>query len=234
MFWMAIPLIMSAIDGVNAGTARRAQTEADNTVNEANTLASNLVRTANNELKGARSSLARYTQSVNNQRTLENSASAAEAAQINYRRSRDSSIVDDVEAQIGFAEQAGAQAAATALSGLSGGVADIVAGTTALRKARIQQRQAEATKGMDYDAAQRNKNILQAGWDSLDHSEIAADIDFSNEVAIQKPVSGSWLLDAFGGQSSQNLSGAANVFGSFFKSSPNAATTIPMQPGGGQ
>lgn len=224
---------MKAIMGIGNGILADAEINATNKVNEANTYASNLVRSANNQLKGARASLSRYNQSVNNQRVLENSGSAAEAAQINYRRSRDSSISDDFESQIAFAEQAGAQAAASALSGLSGGVADIVAGTTALRKARIQQRQADATKGMDYDAAQRNKNILQAGWDSLDHSEISADIDYSTDVAVTKMGRGSNLLfDILGGQDAKTLANISDGVKNFFKSKPSSVD-IPMQPGGG-
>jgi hypothetical protein len=203
---------LKAVMGISSGVVADAQVSANNTVNEANAYAQNLVRAANNRLKVSRTSLARYTQSVNNQRVLENTGSAAEAAGVNYRRARDSAMADDFESQLAFSEQAGAQAAAGALSGLTGGVADLVAGTTALRKARLQQRASEALKQGDYDAAQRNKQILEAGWDSLDSSEIADDLDFSTDVAVKQSRSGNLLTDILQGQDTKNLANIAGFF----------------------
>lgn len=225
---------IKAIVGIGQGVLADAQVNAANTVNEANAWASNLVRASNNALSGARASLARYTQSVNNQRVMDNAGSAAEAATVNYRRARDSAINDDVESQIAFSEQAGAQAAAAALSGLTGGVADIVNGTTALRKSRIQQRTAEALKQADYDASRQVANIMEAGWDSLDMTDISADIDYSTDVAVRKQRGGNLLFDMLGGQDSKTMADLSSSAGKFFKSTPsNRDVTIPMQPGGG-
>lgn len=213
---------IKAILGIGAGVLADAQASAVNTVNEANAYASNLVRASNNQLKAARGSLARYNQSVNNQRVLENTGEAAAAATVNYRRARDSALNDDFENQLAFSEQAGAQAAAAALSGLTGGVADLVAGTTALRKARLQQRADEALKQGDADAAQRTKQIMQAGWDSLDSSEISEDIDYSIDVAVKQQRSGNFLTDVFSGQDAKNVANITDYGGkqakSFFKS----------------
>lgn len=219
MSTMAMAMMaMTAITNISAGVTNRAQIGANNTVNAANAYANNLVRAANNELKASRASLSRYTQGENNARVLENTGSALEVAAINYRRARDSASGDDFENQIAFSEQAGAQAAAAALSGLTGGVADMVNGTTALRKARLQQRSDQAMKQGDWDAAQRNRQIAQAGWDSLDSSEIAADLDYSVDIAAKQQVTGGFLTEILGGQSAQNM---ANVF-NFTTSSPNA------------
>lgn len=210
---------IKAIMGISQGVIAEAQANAANMVNEANAYASNLVRKANNELRASRANLARYTQSVNNQRTLDNAGSNAEAALINYRRARDSAVNDDFEQQIAFAEQAGAQAAAAALTGLSGGVADIVAGTSALRKARLQGRVQEAMRQGDWDAQRQQVNIMQAGWDSLDQSEITADLDYSVDIATKQTRGGNLLLDIMGGQ---DMKGVANIVAgasSFFKSS---------------
>ena len=219
---MAINMAMAdaglkAIMGISSGITEKAQVNANNIVNSANAYASNLVRAANNELRIRRNQLARYNQNENNARVLENTGSALEAAAINFRRSRDSATGDDFENQIAFSEQAGAQAAAAALSGLTGGVADMVNGTTTLRKARLQQRSDQAMKQGDWDAAQRNRQIAQAGWDSLDSSEIAADLDYSVDIATKQQVTGGFLTEILGGQSAQNM---ANVF-NFTTSSPN-------------
>jgi hypothetical protein len=219
MAWAAFAdMALKAVQGISGGILEEANVNAKNTVNEANAYASNLVRTANNGLKAARGSLARYNQSINNQRALENSGSAAAADSINYRRQRDSAASDDLESQIADAEQKGAQAAAGAFSGLTGGVADMVASTTALRRSRIQQRTTDALRGMDYDAAQRQKNILQAGWDSLDTSEVDSSMDMSTDVAVKQTYSGSLIMDALKGQSAQTMADVTNQAGGFFKS----------------
>lgn len=198
-WWYALPAIIQGVGGIASAASEDGSAAAENTVNEANAFANNLVRSANNKLKGARGSLARYNQSVNNQRVLENAGNQAEAAAVNYRRMRDSAMNDSFEQQLQFAEQAGAQSAAAAFTGLRGGVADIVTSTTALRKARIEQRVSEATKQGDWDASQQQKHIMQAGWDSLDHSEISDDLDYSTDVAIRKEPIGNVFTQFIGG-----------------------------------
>ena len=208
---------LKAITGISQGIIDKANVNASNTVNEANAYASNLIRAANNKLGGARGSLARYNQSVNNNRTLENAGLQAEAAAVNYRRARDSEIQDDFETQLRFAEQAGAQAAATALSGLTGGVADVVNSTTALRKARLSQRALVARQQGDSDAQQRQSQILQAGWDSLDSSEIIDGIDYSVDVATKRVSSGNFFTQVMGMQDTKNLANLTGQAVDFFK-----------------
>jgi hypothetical protein len=211
---------IKAIMGISSGITAKAQASATNTVNSANAYASNLVRAANNDLRTSRNRLARYTLGVNNARVMENTGSALEAATINYRRAKDSATSDDFESQIAFAEQAGAQSAAAALSGLTGGVADIVNGTTALRKARLQQRSEQAAKQGDWDAGQRASQIAQAGFDSLDSSEVSDDLDYSLDVAVKQVRAGNLYTDIMGQQSVSNM---ANAF-SFNTPKPSANT----------
>lgn len=201
---------LQAVMGISQGITDRANINAANTVNEANSFANNLIRGANNQLGAARGSLNRYNQSVNNQRTLQSAGMQAEAALVNYRRARDSEIQDDFETQLRFAEQAGAQAAATALSGLSGGVADVVNSTTALRKSRLLQRSETARKQGDFDAQQRQAQILQAGWDSLDNSEITDNIDYSKDVAVKRFASGNLFTQIMGVQDMKNMANLAS------------------------
>lgn len=189
---------VKAIMGISAGITARANVNAANIVNSANAYASNLVRGANNELSAKRGSLARYVQSVNNQRALDNVGDQLASAQVNYRRARDSATNDDLETQLKFAEQAGAQAAASAMAGMSGGVADIVAGTTALRKARIQQRTNDALRMGDSDAAMRLGQIAAAGLDSLDQSEVADSLDYGKDVAVQQVYGGNLFSEIHG------------------------------------
>lgn len=209
----AADMAIKAIMGISSGITARANVRAANTVNAANAYASNLVRGANNELSAKRGLLARYVQSVNNQRALDNTGDQLAAAQVNYRRARDSATNDDLETQLKFAEQAGAQAATSAMSGMVGGVADIVAGTTALRKARIQQRTQDALRMGDSDAAVRLGQIAAAGLDSLDQSEIADNLDYGNDVAVEQRYGGNLVSEIWSGQSSQSLATLTSTFG---------------------
>lgn len=199
---------IKAIMAIGGGVIEEANINAANTVNRANVTASNLMRSANNELRSKQASLARYTQSVNNQRVMSNTANAASAALTNYHRSRASALQDNFEQQISFAEQAGAQAAASAFSGLTGGVADIVNGTTALRKARIQQRVETAAKQGEYDASQMQRNIVMAGLDNLDQSSVMDGLDQGNDVATTRYYTGSLLGDLIKAKTGSNM---ANV-----------------------
>ena len=214
---------LKAIMGLSNLFLQEANADAANVINEANAWSSNLIRSANNELRGARSSLARYNQSVNNQRTLDNMGAAQTAHITNYRRARDSAVQDDFETQIRMAEGAGAQAAAAALSGLTGGVADLVAGTSALRSERIKQRSVEAAKQQAWDATQVQRNIALAGYDQLDYSEIATDLDYGIDVAQKQRSTGSILGAVLGGQDMKGLSNIADYAGPKVKSFFNNA-----------
>lgn len=208
---------LNVVMGISSGITARANINAANTVNAANTYAANLIRNSKNELAAKRTSLARFTQSVNNQRVLENAGSAFTAQQVNYRRGRDVAARDDFEGQVRFAEQAGAQAAASAVSGLTGGVADIVRGTTALRKSRIQQAVDQSLSQGDYDAAQRNKAIMVAGWDSLDQSELTTALDYGKNVATEQRYGGNLWSDAMSGTSGKDIKAIADFASSNFK-----------------
>lgn len=168
--------------GLGGNYLAKAQVSAQNKVNEANVYARNLMRGANNELAAKRGSLARWQQSENNNRTLTQTGSALEAAAVNYRRLRDEGARGELEQQVGFAEQAGAQAAAAASSGLVGGVSDMVAGTLALRRSRIEDAQASREKAADFDAGRQQSNILAAGLSALDNSSIIDDLDYGIDV----------------------------------------------------
>ncbi len=184
MSWLAIGMTgFSLLASNDANDQKNSKIKQANRINDANAYADNLLRVANNEVRASRASLARFNQSVNNKRTLENTGGQLEAETVNYRRARDNATKEGFEQQLQFMEQSGAQAAASAFSGLTGGVVDVVNSTTALRKSRIEQRTQEAMKQSDFDAGKRQVQILQSGWDSLDYSEIDAGIDYGFSTA---------------------------------------------------
>lgn len=168
--------------GLGAREVQKAQVRAANTANAANVYARNLMRSANNELAAKRGSLARFTQSINNNRTLDNMGSAFEASAVNFRRQRDERKRRSVEQDIQLAEQAGAQAAAAAASGLVGGVVDAVAGTVELRRSRILQAEAQTSKALAFDQGRQQAAIIRQGLSAMDMNTIVDDIDYSLDV----------------------------------------------------
>lgn len=208
---------MQVAGNMSASYLRDADIEASNIVNEANAYASNLIRTSNNKLAAARSSLAYYNQSENNRRVLANAGSAAEASTVNYRRQRDAGLTSSVEQQIAAAEREGAQASAAAFSGLTGGVVDVVRTATALRQSRIQQRTEDMLKFADYDASKQAARIMQAGWDSLDTSDLTPILDYSKDVAVRRSSNSNLLFDVISGQDSKDMADIGHKGSSFFK-----------------
>ena len=223
------------VGSISAGVLAEANANAQYTINQANVYASNLIRSSNNKVAAARSSLARYTQSVNNNRTLDNVGKAFTTNNVNYRRQRDAASSASLEDQIALAEQAGAQAAASAFSGLTGGVADVVKSTTALRASRIQQRKDQALAQMDSDQAARTGALLQAGWDNLDQTDIVTNIDYGNDVVADTRYTGGLFSEIVGGVLNTDPKTMSNT-ASWMKNKTRdwfAQDPIPMQPGGG-
>lgn len=226
MVWpMVIMAAMKGIQGYEQQQEKNRQTEARNIVNSANVYASNLVRKANNELSANRASLQRFAQVTNNKRTLDNTGEAEDAAEVNYLRHLDANAGVKLEEQIAFSEQAGAQAAMAATSGLTGGVADLVAGTTALRRGRIEQRARDTEKAIGADAAKRQRDIALAGWDSLDHTDITANLDFSEDVYTPEQMGKYGIMDFFADQDPKDMANLGSAGKDYFmsKKSPAAA-----------
>lgn len=202
----------NALTGIANGFLASGQAKAANIVNSANVAAANLMRKANNELVASRNSLNRYVQGENNKRIAASAGAELEAATINYRRARDGQIEDDFESQIAFAEQAGAQAAMGAASGLTGGVIDIVNSTTALRQMRAVQRRATAVRQMDYDAVQERADNYRAGLEAMDRSSIVDDIDYSVDTFVPQKRAGNFLTDVLSNQKASDLAAVTAQF----------------------
>lgn len=214
MIMEAVSVGLNVFSSLSAGWAEEANIRAKNTVNSATTIANNLMRGANNELLSKRNALARYVQNENNKRTMTQTGREQEASLINYRRGRDAAASGDFEAQIGFSEQAGAQAAMAGFSGLTGGITDIVASTTALRTSRVKQASLQSLGQADWDAAQRQRDIMAAGLNSLDQSYITDDIDYSLDTHVDQRRGGNLFSDVLKGLASnpQATQSLANGF----------------------
>lgn len=208
MWWMLAQAALSAASMYGQGALNKAVTEANNRVGAAKADADNRVRSSGNAFNAARGSLARYMQSLNNGEALAAGGHALEANLINARRNDDALASASFEDQIKAAEQTGAQAAAAAFAGVGGEVADTISLSTRL----MQQRAAyEATQRRDfsaYDAARRAGVIQTQTIRSLDSSLILDAVDYSVDVAPQRPSMNPWLsaLYAAGNSSLSSLS----------------------------
>jgi hypothetical protein len=218
----AIAVGMSLADSYVGGKNR----ESENIVNRSNVAADNLMRASNNKLSAAAGSLRRYNQSVSNQRALTQTGQAQQAAIVNYERHRDAAASGNFEAQVQMAEQAGQQAAASAASGITGGVADMVNATSSLRNARLQQIILDRTTASESDAVRQQGNIMRAGYEGIDSTGFVDNIDHSISTFTAQASGSNVFGDVLAGLSKNPkntadvLSSATAAKGSFSWGSP--------------
>lgn len=175
--------LVSSFLNIFSVSSNRAVVEANNMLSRANAEAGNKVRQASNELTAAKNSLARWTQSVNNQRLLKQGGEALEASVVNYRRGEDELVRQSFSQSIAEAEQAGMAAASAAAAGVAGSVVDTVNMTTALRDSIVRQEFADARNMAAYDTQRRAGTIMSQVVGGLDNSLILDSLDFNIDVA---------------------------------------------------
>lgn len=223
MWW-----ILAAKAGIGAAmTAAGTEIAKINThLSEVQARTSNSIRMSQNEIVASRNTLARFMQSLNNNKRLKAGGEALDAATTNYLRENDALIHASFGDQIRYMEQAGAAHASQAASGVTGNVADMVNGATALRNSQIQQRFEDANASRASDEQKRAAGIHQQMVDGLDSSVIFDHLDYSQDFST-KYIAPNWLggaLSALGGGGAQasviDISDAAKKgYNSLFNSS---------------
>ena len=206
MWWNAIA---GAMQGYFHGQATRAQVAANNRLSILNANVSNQLRGWGNVAEAAKSSLARWVQSVNNQRTLDAGGDELEANIVNYRRTSDASLLASFRHGIQEAEQAGAMAAAAAMNGVDGNVVDMVNGSVALRDSIVRQRFAEVGQMQAADTALRAGRIMSQMVGGLDNSIIVDALDYNVDVAQQQAQIG--LLAYAGRGAAEHMGGGGAI-----------------------
>lgn len=184
MWW---GMLGGAIAGYFGNDAARAQADANTRISAANAKAGNQVRGAQNAFEAAKGNLARYAQSVSNNRRLESGGDAIEANVVNYRRARDNLATQSFATSIRQAEQAGQSAAAQANSGIDGSVVDQVNGATAIRDSIVNEAISRQGATMDYDAAHRAAGIEIQTVQGMDGSLILDQLDYNQDYAQVSP-----------------------------------------------
>jgi hypothetical protein len=179
MWWDSIG---GAFVGMTENALANKKIEVTNRLDKVNADASNAVRQAQNAFTAAKGSLARWTQSVNNNRRLTAGGKQLEAAVTNYRRERDDLGKQSFSQSIRMAEQQGASAAAQAAAGIDGGVVDMVNGATALRDSLVAENLKSYGELADYDAAKRAGAITLNTAQGLDNSLMLDMLDYNVDI----------------------------------------------------
>lgn len=165
--------------------AKAAQTRANNRISALNAKVGNETRQASNAARAAQGNLARFVQSVNNNRALEAGGNAQEGLLVNYLRSRDAGMVGNFSDDIRSAEQAGHAAASAAMAGVDGNVVDMVNGSTALRDSIVRQSVDEKQNAVAYDVSRRAGTIFSQMVSSMDNSVILDTLDYNVDYGQQ-------------------------------------------------
>jgi hypothetical protein len=183
-----VQMIGAAFVGLFEGQASRVIANRNNDINSVNVNAQYHVREASNSLEAAKNNLARWVQSVNNNRMLDAGGQQLEAARINYRRERDAVSREDIGSSLQRAEQAGSAAARQAFSGTGGNVADMVNASTSIRNSFVAEALKDRSQQMDFDAVKRAGAIASSMVGGLDNSIILDSFDLNKSYTTVQPV----------------------------------------------
>lgn len=179
--------IGGGIGGMVGTAATNAQIAANNRLSKINAETGNKTRVAQNTARMAEGTLARFVQSVNNNRALDAGANAQESLVVNHMRRGDANLSRGFSASIRDAEQAGHSAAAAAVAGVDGNVVDMVNGSTALRDSIVRQSVDEHQSMENYDASRRAGAIMSQMVSGLDSSVILDTLDYNQDVEQYRP-----------------------------------------------
>lgn len=188
----AVLQIGSALLGSNAKKKKAAEDARNKqVVEDAKTDASNLGREGRNLTAGANGALARYAQSVNNQRVMDASASQLQEAQRTLARTQEARGANTFAGKLANAEQMGAIAANAAFNGVVG-AGEMISGTEALRFA-VQEQAAERNgRAEEFEISQRVHAFTKASVLGLDTRTVNDAIDYGSDYAqvIQQQTDG--------------------------------------------
>lgn len=170
--------------------AGNASAKGNNLISDTNAQEGNRVKLAENAASAAQGNLARFTQSVNNNRALDAGGRALEALTVNSLRGGDAALRGSFSDDIRSAEAMGHMAASAAVAGAGGNVVDSVNQSTALRDSIVRQSVTDNAGSATYDVSRRAGNIMSQVVGGLDDSIILDHMDYNVQVAQHAPVLG--------------------------------------------
>lgn len=207
----------SAVIGIVGGRmVAKAQARAQIAQAEANVAQSKAAAQAAN----ARTGVAQFMQTLNNNRQMRNAGKVFAAATTNLSRAQGQRQAGNIERSIQQAEQAGAYVANVASKGVAGGSVDTIASTMALRNARFNRAVTDQNAQLDYDAASQIAGIIPNAAAGLDMTVYSTQQD--NSVILPPVQAGPNYLGALA--SSGLLSAGTSFLADKFAGSGTQAT----------
>lgn len=210
MYLQIAQAVLGGLGGWLGNASKNATARANNMLSGVNAREGNAVRGRKNEAAAAQGALARFVQSVNNNRALAAGGNAQEALVVNALRQSDAMAGVSFSESIRAAEQAGHAAASQASAGVDGDVVDMVNTSTALRDSIVRQSIADNQDAAAYDASRRAGLVMSQMIGGLDQSVILDSLDYNVDVA-QVQAKSSMFADVLGGA----LPGLNNLAGDF-------------------
>ena len=191
MWWLAVQAAVSAYQANEANDKVKVQ----NSIRKAEADVANAVRDKRNGVAIAVDKLNRWVQSTNNNLRLKAGASALEANTTNAVRRSDERTVRQFTSLTQRAEAMGQQAAAVGLSGVSGQVTDMIAGTISLRDSIVTEGLRRQGVSEDFDTARRAGAIMSQMINGLDNSILTPSMDYNiNTPDLQHEKSGTGMF----------------------------------------
>jgi hypothetical protein len=207
MWWNGIA---GMVQGSVHGELTQAQTRINNRLSVVNADAKNRTRQASNTAQAAQGNLARWVQSVNNNRALRAGGEALEQTIVNAKRADDADLAQGFAASIRSAEAQGMAAASQARAGVNGQVVDMVNASVALRDSIVRQRFADHVDTKSYDTARRAASIMSQTIGGLDSSVILETMDYNKDVAQTQHVQSRFANAITGMFEGMGMTGAKN------------------------
>lgn len=159
----------------------------NNLISETNAKTTNSLRLYSNAATAAEDNLARFTQSVNNQRMMDAGGKTLNANTVNFLRGSDRAQVGNFASQIDDAQSMGHARAMQAASGVGGNVTDTVNTATALRASIAKSTADQAIKSNAQNYSAEQANVMSRMVGSIDSSIILDNLDYNKSVAQKSP-----------------------------------------------
>lgn len=190
---MAVVSVATAVAGAISGAdSEAAVASANQRSSETTATSKNKARMWSNYNTIAQNNLARFTQSINNNRKLAATGESLGTSVTNYRRQKDALLNSSFENSISEAEQLGSQHASAAVAGITGSVADNINSATILRQDRIKGQMSQNERATDFDFRKTQSAIIQNAIGGLDTRTVFDNLDNNIDVAL-KYASPTWF-----------------------------------------
>lgn len=188
-FWS--PIVGAAAGWIEGGAADEI-TKDNNKTGKQIAGYKNRARLSGNLAEAAKGGLARWVQSLNNQRHLKAGGESLEAAAINIMRQRDAGTRGDLSRSLASEEQRGAASAQQAAAGVRGSVVDTINLTTSLRQSMAEQAVDDSRAQGDRDYRMRQNQVRGQMINGLDHSVILDSLNYMEATYRTEAVIGTW------------------------------------------